>query len=248
MRAAAQLAQDREFVAAQAGHYVGWPHDLLDAARRAHQELVAGAVAHAVVDTLEPVEIQVQDRELMRRIAAMRFDRLRQAFVEAVAIREVRQAVVVGDVLEPALGETTVGDVLHLKDQAGLRLVGIGEDRAVQQDPQLGVFARAAAQFEDQGVELARQHGLQLRVERVGIVRDQELAERRAAQVLARALQQGAQRVIGSQQAAIDRHQSHADGGVREGALKALFAALELVQVMRLLRGFALSRLGALPT
>ena len=63
--AAAQLAQDREFVAAQAGYHVGGARDLLDAARRAHEELVAGAVAHAVVDALEPVEIQVHDRELV---------------------------------------------------------------------------------------------------------------------------------------------------------------------------------------
>ena len=52
------LAEDGELVAAEAGHGVAGPDDLLEALAQGDQQPVAGVVAERVVDELEPVQVQ----------------------------------------------------------------------------------------------------------------------------------------------------------------------------------------------
>ncbi len=56
------LAQDGELVAAEAGHGVAGPDDLLEALAQGDQQPVAGVVAERVVDELEPVQVEEQHR------------------------------------------------------------------------------------------------------------------------------------------------------------------------------------------
>ena len=57
------LDQDRELVAAEAGDGVARAKRLLSRGATAAQQLVAGRVADAVVDELELVEVEEEDRD-----------------------------------------------------------------------------------------------------------------------------------------------------------------------------------------
>ena len=57
------LQEHRELVATESGDGVPAAHRPSQAFRRAHQEGVAGGVAQRVVDNLEVVEVEEQDRD-----------------------------------------------------------------------------------------------------------------------------------------------------------------------------------------
>ena len=61
-------AQDGELVAAEAGDQIGVAHGGLEPLRDLDQQPVAGLVAEAVVDDLEVVEVEEQDRDRLTRI------------------------------------------------------------------------------------------------------------------------------------------------------------------------------------
>ena len=59
----ADVAHDRELVAAEARHRVARPDDPAEAVGDVHEQAVAGVVTERVVDHLEPVEVEEQDRD-----------------------------------------------------------------------------------------------------------------------------------------------------------------------------------------
>ena len=59
------VAQDRELVAAEAGHHVVRAHGRAQPVGHRHQQSVAGGVAQAVVHHLEAVEVEEQDRDAL---------------------------------------------------------------------------------------------------------------------------------------------------------------------------------------
>ena len=63
LRVAQPGLDDGEFVAAEAGQRVASAEQVLQALRRQLEQPVAGLVAEGVVDVLEAVEIEEQDRE-----------------------------------------------------------------------------------------------------------------------------------------------------------------------------------------
>ena len=64
------VQENRELVAAEPGQRVALAQARLEPARRRDQQLVADQVAEAVVDDLEAIEIEVEDREASCRRAA----------------------------------------------------------------------------------------------------------------------------------------------------------------------------------
>ena len=62
------LGEDHELVAAEAGDGVVGAHDRAEPLGEADEQLVAGAVAEAVVDDLEPVEVEEEDRHLLLQL------------------------------------------------------------------------------------------------------------------------------------------------------------------------------------
>ena len=62
LRLVGVLEQDRELVAAEAGDGVGRAHRVGQALADVAQKLIAGVVPEAVVDLLEPVEVEHQHR------------------------------------------------------------------------------------------------------------------------------------------------------------------------------------------
>ena len=104
------VQHDDEFVAAHANHDVRGPH------RRAHalgdllQQLVAHFVAARVVDVLEAVEIEEQHREHLPGFLAAR-DGFGQVRLQEQAVRQARQVIVIGELVEALL----VGEQLRLR-------------------------------------------------------------------------------------------------------------------------------------
>ena len=150
------LAQHGELVAAQPRHHVARAHVLADAPRHLDQEGVAGAVAHAVVDQLEAVEVEEHHREaalrrrrLTRSIARARCSWKRERLGRPVRLSWKAMCCSRASALRRAR------DVLHLHDQAGGLAAGLVEEAAVQRHPDVAAVAVAAAQLGVDGVDLA---------------------------------------------------------------------------------------------
>ena len=89
------VAQDhRELVACQPRHGVAFLHAGAQPLRHDHQQLVAGGVADAVVDLLEVVEVDVEQRASRLRLGAVG-DLLRQPVAEQQPVGQRREWIVV---------------------------------------------------------------------------------------------------------------------------------------------------------
>ena len=124
------VAEDREFVAAEARHRVAGPQHRLQPARDRHQELVTGVVTDAVVHVLEPIEVDEQDRDLAVHPLAPR-DRQAQAVEEQQPVRQPRQGIVHRLVREPFLERLALdGDRRQVREQReDLLVLGVGRLR-----------------------------------------------------------------------------------------------------------------------
>ncbi len=101
------LAQHRELVAAEARDGVARTHSCPEPGPDGAQQGVAGAVAEAVVDDLEPVEVEEQhQRPPVTALGAAQ--RPREPVEERVPVGQVGERVVVGLVREPPLHEHVV--------------------------------------------------------------------------------------------------------------------------------------------
>ena len=113
--------QDGEFIATDPGDRVRGPHRLLQALRGHPQDAIAGGVAERVVDVLEAVQVEEQQRHASA-VAACTHDRPGQALGKQRAVRQVRQRVVIGQVAQFLLDAATIGDVrCHHHEHAPLR-------------------------------------------------------------------------------------------------------------------------------
>jgi hypothetical protein len=71
-----------------------------------------------------------------------------------------------------------------------------------------------------------------------------DLRELGSKELALRLFQQAAQRLIRLEDAAVGRHQHHADRGMRERAVEPVIGVLQLAEVPRRVSGFALRRRG----
>ena len=94
----------RELVAAEPGHRVGLAQRAAQARSHELQQTIAGMVADRVVDVLEPIEIQDEQRERVA-VAVCGEHGLLQAIVEQRAIRQIGEGVVIGEMREALLRE-----------------------------------------------------------------------------------------------------------------------------------------------
>ena len=102
--------QHGELVAAEAGHDVRLADAVVQRAADRADDLVAGLVAAGVVDVLEAVEVEQEERALAA-VAGGVGDELGQLLVEAAAVEQLGQRVVVGEVLELVLEALALRDV-----------------------------------------------------------------------------------------------------------------------------------------
>ena len=87
-------------------------HAAAQAPRHLDQQLVAGAVAERVVDDLEAVEVDQQQRDLVAEAAAV-LERPLGAPDQLAPVRQAGERVEVGEVADPVFGDAPVGHVLH---------------------------------------------------------------------------------------------------------------------------------------
>lgn len=133
--------QHHELVAAQPRHGVGFAHGVLQPLRDQRQQLVAGVVAAGVVELLEVVEVDEQQRAA-QALALAGLQRMLQPVQQQPAVRQVGQGVVVGEADDGLLGALALGDVLHHADVVADRTVLV-LDRGDAQE--LGVELAALA-------------------------------------------------------------------------------------------------------
>ncbi len=128
--------QDRELVSAQPGQDVGLAAADAQCRREAAQELVADGVAELVVDGLEAVEVEHDDR-CGGREAPLTGDLQLELLLEAPPVEEAGQEVVVDQVLETPRDRTALGDVLYLVDERVLGRRRPGRHRQRHPDARL---------------------------------------------------------------------------------------------------------------
>ena len=119
--AVGQPAQEHgELVAAEPRERVAAAHDALQARGDLLQQAVAGVVAERVVDLLEAVEVDEQQRGGLAA-ALGRGQRGLHAVVEQRAVGEVGQVVVQGLVAQPARGDGDDPEQRRVEEQRGRR-------------------------------------------------------------------------------------------------------------------------------
>jgi len=108
---AAHFGQDDdEFVAAVAADRVDAAHAAHQAPRHFLEQQIAHVMAHAVIDVLEMVEIQVQDGQ-HAQLAPRRRQRLRQPVQQQHPVRQVGEEIVLGQVPRVFLALLALADV-----------------------------------------------------------------------------------------------------------------------------------------
>jgi len=105
--------QYRELVATEPGHHVGGPDPLAEDPRRGDEELVSRVVAQRVVDLLEVVQVE-QEQRAVRAVALAVVEVSCQLGVEAAPVGQPGQDVVVRQVRQPRLVAATLRHVDHV--------------------------------------------------------------------------------------------------------------------------------------
>ena len=114
---------DGELVAPKPGNDVARPHHGAQASGNDVEQFVAGRMTKGVVDILELVEIEIENRKV--RAGAKLVQHAFELLAEQHAIRQVRQRIVVRKVCDLLLGALLLGDVFQRCDPAavGERLI-----------------------------------------------------------------------------------------------------------------------------
>ena len=110
--------QHQKLIAAQAGHGVAFAHTSRQAQRNLLQQDIAHVMAQCVVQGLEVVQIEAQQRA-MQAGARTGGKRLLQTVQHEAAVGQVCQRVIKGQMLDLARGLGTLGDVAERADIVG---------------------------------------------------------------------------------------------------------------------------------
>ena len=167
----------------------------------------------------------------MQRIGPAARDRTVQAFNETPPVGQAGKGVVEGHLLEPGFGCAARAHVLRLQDEAWRVGTRLGEEAAVQGQPDGAAVRVAATQFGGKGLELVPTGQSQPRQQRLAVFVQHLVTEVAADEVGGDDAQLATQRRVGLQHHTVKIQQRHADGSVAEGAVKALFTDLQLTQM-----------------
>jgi hypothetical protein len=131
---------EHEFIAAEAGHGVFFADQRLQARGDAAQEQVADPVVERIVDHLEAVEIEKQQRHAAS-VPLRASECVRQAVVETVAVRQAGQRIMLGPERDPVLGRlalAAVGTHRH-PDVEATGLHDVGRHAGVGKQQHVGI-------------------------------------------------------------------------------------------------------------
>ena len=113
------------------GELVAESHGCAQSARHFPEEVVSRRVAQAVVDFLEAIEVEEEQREI-RATALGGCQRVAEESLEAPTVRKTCEAVVEGDGADTLLGELAFGDVAKHQHPTGEVALGIEQGRQLE--------------------------------------------------------------------------------------------------------------------
>ena len=216
-----------ELVAGQARHHAA-ARGVLEPLGHLDQKLVAVRVTEDVVDLLEAVEVDAQNRELLAGAFAG-LDHLGQRLEESGTVRQVGEAVVIGHVRHARLGLPAVGDVLVGLDQI-LRLAGIAQHGgAAGEEQSQAVFGRDRMLLGDHPPLLDR--GFVARDDQLGFLGIEDVGRGQARGFLAPAVEDRLRAAVGEQIAAVlDLLDDQGHRDVVDHELEEFLGALQLLR------------------
>ncbi|MNF76085.1 hypothetical protein D3C84_581840 [compost metagenome] len=166
--------QDRKLVAAQAGDHIALAGTVLEARGDFLQQQVADRVTEGIVDFLEVVEIQVEDRE--RGGAALgRGEGLAQALDEGRPVGQAGEPVGAGEQGDFLLGQLALGDVEDDAFDLDQPALAVAHRDIAVLDPAVSVGAGQQAEFDRGALGALLQHLPHRRVEHLQVVRVDQL-------------------------------------------------------------------------
>ena len=205
-----------ELVAAQPGEHVGLAHAGAQGLGHARDEVVPRRVPERVVDGLEVVEVEHEQRAA-GAVAAHERDVAVELALEGAAVEQAGEVVVVGEVAQLGLMAAVVGDVLELDEDVQRPPARVVHDRRRDGDPHevpVGVDQALLAAVGDRVVVVAPgDRGARL-VELVGM---DDVGEAAPLELLARQPDEPAQGVVDPLPDPVERAHRHADRRVVEG-------------------------------
>ena len=113
----------RKFIASQPGDQVGWFEAVLDAGGHGLQQFVADMVPERIVDTLELVDVDVEQGERPAGILKLALDPL----AEQHPVRKIGQRVVMRQMCDPFIGKPALGYVVDDVDDVARLTCGIAD-------------------------------------------------------------------------------------------------------------------------
>mgnify|MGYP003694443505 CR=1 FL=1 len=125
---------DPELVAAQPRQDVGLADPAAQRRGDGLEQVVAGFVAELVVDRFEVIQIE-QQHGAAAAIAGRGLGLLGQRLLEAPAVEQRRQKIVIDEVLQTPFELFALGDVLHLRDEVQRSALVVADERHAQQHP-----------------------------------------------------------------------------------------------------------------
>ena len=160
------VLHDGKFVAAQACEHIRFAQRCLEASGRFAQQRVADRMTKRIVDMLESIEIQQQDRERIAPPAVPR-DRLFDLVHDRQAIGEACQNVVMRHERDALLRSLSFGDVIDDNQQMSRDAASVTDhDAAGREDARLAirefdvVVIRASAERASEGLGIRCVHPL----------------------------------------------------------------------------------------
>jgi len=195
--------------------------------RHFDQKFVAGRVTEHVVDFLQSVEIDRQNREFLI-VPSQASIIWASACRKAARFRQIGQPVVIGHMRHPRLGLAAVGDILMGLDQV-LRLAGIVEHRhaAGQEQPQPVLGADRCSSVSRPRFLIAASSRAMISLASFGF---ENIRSRQAGGVLAPAVEDGLGAAIGEQISSVaDRARRSAKPECCRPQFEELLGVLELL-------------------
>ncbi|GAC1307946.1 MAG: hypothetical protein NVSMB16_04200 [Acidimicrobiales bacterium] len=112
------FGHDHELVAAESGHGVTWARRRLQGPGDRRQHGVPGGMAEVVVDGLEPIEVDEQDADELRRIGSLLGDGVTEPVTQQAPVGQSGECVMAGRPGQTVLGRVQLGDVAETQHDA----------------------------------------------------------------------------------------------------------------------------------
>ena len=212
-RTARQVAQQQqELVAALSRDHVGLPGEGHQTRGQLDEQVIARDVPQAVVDELEVIQVHEDDADGQIE-PARASDGILELLLEARAVRQTRELVVVRQVRDLPLGFLALRDVLDHRDRVLRLAIGAALERRGDVAPHELSVLTAEALLDLVRVVRPVHHLLEHRLVPLDVLWIRVVPQRHRAKLRLRIPEHQLERGVHIQEAAVRRHQRDADDG-----------------------------------